>query len=110
MIHRYVLRDKNKNLSKDTLYKLIKEPLVTEKSTAAQQHGQYFFKVSSWANKISIKAAVEHIFGVKVDTVNVSVLKGKERRFRGRIGMRSDVKKAMVRLEKGQKIDFEGGL
>ena len=109
MIHRYVQRDKKQSISEEVLYSLLKEPIVTEKSTLQQEQNQYFFKVESWASKISVKKAIEHIFNVKVQSVNILVLKGKTRRFRGRIGVRSDMKKAMVRLCKGENLNFATG-
>ena len=57
-----------------------------------------------------IKAAVEGLFGVKVLAVNTLVQKGKTKRFKGRPGARSDVKKAFVKLAAGQSIDFTTGL
>ncbi|MBM3631699.1 MAG: 50S ribosomal protein L23 [Alphaproteobacteria bacterium] len=109
MVHRYVIRDRHKNLSQETLYQVIKRPIVTEKSTLGREKGQYFFIVESWATKFFIKTAVEKIFNVKVKSVNTSTLKGKTLRFKGRSGVRSDVKKAMVSLQDGYSIDLEKG-
>ena len=109
MIHRYVVRDRKKNLSEETLYQVIKSPIITEKSTMGRENGQYFFTVESWATKLFIKQAVEKIFNVKVKSTNTVTIKGKTLRFKGRQGVRSDVKKAMICLEKGYSIDLEQG-
>ena len=92
------------------MYDLIRSPVVTEKSTMGSQHNQVTFKVPLDATKPEIKAAVESLFGVQVKGVNTLVAKGKAKRFRGRPGQRSDVKKAMVRLAPGQSIDLSSGL
>ena len=68
------------------------------------------FRVALDATKPQIKAAVEGLFGVKVLAVNTLVQKGKTKRFKGRPGKRSDVKKAFVQLAEGQAIDFTTGL
>jgi len=109
MIHRYVVRDRSKTLSQETLYQVIKNPIITEKSTMGRENGQYFFIVESWANKFFIKEAVEKIFNVKVKSVNTLTLKGKSLRFKGRSGVRSDMKKAMISLKDGHSIDLETG-
>jgi large subunit ribosomal protein L23 len=83
---------------------------VTEKSTAANEHGRYIFRVAMDATKPQIKQAVEGLFGVKVLQVNTLVVKGKTKLFKGRHGRRSDVKKAYVRLAQGQQIDLTTGL
>lgn len=91
-------------------YEVIVSPLLTEKSTQMTQFGHYFFEVSTDATKPEIKGAVERLFGVKVKSVNTSVRKGKTRRFKGREGIQSDKKRAMVCLESGQTIDFSNGV
>jgi large subunit ribosomal protein L23 len=63
--------------------------------------------VAMWANKIQIKKSIEHVFGVEVESVNTLVVKGKCKRFRGRIGQRKDYKKAMVFLKPGHKINVQ---
>jgi large subunit ribosomal protein L23 len=68
------------------------------------------FRVAIDATKPEIKAAIEGLFGVIVDGVNTLVAKGKTKKFRGRPGRRSDVKKAYVKLAPGQSIDFSTGL
>lgn len=91
-------------------YDVIVSPVVTEKSTAATEHGKFLFNVRLDAKKEDIKSAVESLFGVKVTKVNTLIRLGKERRFRNTIGKKSDVKKAIVTLEKGQSIDLSSGV
>ena len=93
-------------LSREAIYQIIRSPLITEKATNISASGQYGFRVAIDATKPEIKAAVEGLFGVKVLGVNTLVQKGKTKRFKGRPGVRSDVKKAFARLQQGQEIDF----
>ncbi|NRG19269.1 50S ribosomal protein L23 [Rhizobiales bacterium] len=88
----------------------IVSPVITEKSTLASEQNKVVFNVSGDATKPQIKAAVEALFGVKVTAVNTLVRKGKVKRFRGRIGQQSDVKKAVVTLKDGDSIDVTTGL
>ena len=97
-------------LSRETMYEIVRAPVITEKATMLSETGQFVFRVSGDANKREIKAAIEGLFGVTVLSVNTLVQKGKAKRFRGRPGMRSDVKKAFVKLAPGQSIDFTTGL
>jgi large subunit ribosomal protein L23 len=91
-------------------YDVIVSPVVTEKSTAATEHGKYLFNVHLDAKKDEIKSAVEALFKVKVTKVNTLVREGKTKRFRNVMGKKSDVKKAVVTLEKGQSIDLSSGV
>ena len=91
-------------------YDVIVSPVITEKATLAAENDAIVFNVAKQATKPEIKAAVEALFSVKVKSVNTLVRKGKVKRFRGRIGRQSDVKKAYVRLEDGQSIDVTTGL
>ncbi len=91
-------------------YDLLRRPVVTEKSTNASENGAVVFEVSMKATKSEIKKAVEELFKVKVKGVNTSVLKGKTKRFKGKLGKRKDIKKAYVRLEEGNTIDVTTGL
>lgn len=91
-------------------YDIIKAPVITEKATMLSEHNQVVFKVAEGATKPEIKAAVEAIFSVKVKAVNTLVVKGKTKRFKGRPGRRSDVKKAIVTLAEGEKIDVTTGI
>lgn len=95
-------------MNKANYYEIIRSPIITEKATNLAEKGKYVFSVSIDATKLQIKKAVEHIFSVKATNVNVLVAKGKEKRFRGRLGRRNDCKKAIVTLEKGQEINFVG--
>jgi large subunit ribosomal protein L23 len=91
-------------------YDIIRRPAVTEKSTLASEFNQIVFDVAIDASKPEIKAAVEALFSVKVKAVNTLVRKGKVKRFRGQLGVRNDVKKAIVTLVDGQSIDISTGL
>jgi large subunit ribosomal protein L23 len=91
-------------------YDIIRRPVITEKATLASESNAVVFEVSPEATKPLIKQAVEALFGVKVKAVNTVVTKGKSKRFRGRAGVRNDVKKAYVTLEEGHSIDVSTGL
>jgi large subunit ribosomal protein L23 len=91
-------------------YDVIVAPIITEKATNASEHNQVTFKVAAHATKPQIKEAVEKLFDVKVKRVNTLVRKGKIRNFRGMRGQLSDVKKAIVTLEEGHRIDVTTGL
>ena len=96
--------------AKPVHYDLIKKPIITEKATMTSEHGGVVFQVAMDATKPQIKEAVEAIFGVKVRAVNTTITKGKHKKFRGRLGERSDKKKAYVMLEAGNTIDVSTGL
>ena len=93
-----------------TAYRTIVRPIVTEKSSAAyQDRSEYTFEVHPDANKISIKQAVEQLFGVKVTGVWTSNQRGKTRRVGKTTGTRANWKKAIVKLREGDTIEiFEG--
>jgi large subunit ribosomal protein L23 len=91
-------------------YDIIRRPVITEKATLASESNAVVFEVSPEATKPLIKEAVESLFGVKVKAVNTVLTKGKNKRFRGRPGVRNDVKKAYVTLEEGYTIDVSTGL
>ena len=95
---------------KTELYDVIRKPIVTEKATLASENGAVAFEVSIDSNKSLIKEAVEALFGVKVKGVNTLITKGKQKRFRGVLGKRKDIKKAYVTLEDGNTIDVTTGL
>ena len=90
------------------LYTVILGPHVSEKSTLlSENNNQYTFKVALNATKPEIREAVEKLFNVAVDELQVLRVKGKTKRTaRGKIRKKSDWKKAYVRLEAGQEIDF----
>ncbi|MBO1360074.1 MULTISPECIES: 50S ribosomal protein L23 [Acetobacter] len=97
-------------MSKEAMFDIVRAPLITEKATALSEKNQMVFKVALSATKPEIKAAVEGLFGVKVLGVNTLVQKGKAKRFKGRPGQRSDIKKAFVQLAEGQSIDLTAKL
>ena len=91
------------------LAKVLLAPIVSEKATmAGEKHNQVLFKVLRDATKLEIKAAVEQMFKVEVEAVNVVNVKGKTKRFGGRVGRRDHVKKAYVSLKAGQELNFSG--
>jgi len=98
-------------MSKDVRhYDVIVAPVITEKATIASENNQVIFKVARTATKPQIKAAVESLFDVKVKAVNTLLRKGKVKAFKGVRGQQSDVKKAIVTLAEGHKIDVTTGL
>jgi large subunit ribosomal protein L23 len=96
-------------MNQQYLSTVIRSPVVSEKSTvAAESSNRIVFKVEKWATKPDIKRAVEVMFNVEVEAVQVANIKGKTKRFGRKIGKRSDWKKAYVRLKPGHDIDFSG--
>jgi large subunit ribosomal protein L23 len=91
-------------------YDVIVSPIITEKATIASENNQVVFKVRRNATKPQIKAAVEKLFDVKVTAVNTLLRKGKNKVFRGVRGVQQDVKKAIVTLADGHRIDVTTGL
>jgi large subunit ribosomal protein L23 len=91
-------------------YDVILSPVITEKATYASERNQVVFNVARKATKPQIKEAVEKLFDVKVRHVNTLIRKGKIKAFRGSVGEQSDVKKAIVTLEEGHRIDVTTGL
>jgi large subunit ribosomal protein L23 len=93
--------------SVDRLYQVILAPIVSEKATfIADKREQVLFKVAPSATKPEVKAAVEMIFKVQVESVQMLIQKGKKKRSGKITGRRSDVKKAFVSLAPGQEINF----
>jgi len=93
------------------VYQVIKRPLVTEKGTKQkEQANQLAFEVDRRANKILVRNAIETIFKVKVVSVRVMNVKGKERRVGRNVGRKADWKKAIVRLAPGENIEFLEGM
>jgi len=84
---------------------IVKALIRTEKSTLFEPGSKYLFLVDVEANKIEIKNAVEHLYKVKVKQVNTLISLGKKKRVRYHLGKTPDVKKAMVTLKDGQKIE-----
>ena len=91
-------------------YDTIIAPVITEKATLLTEQNKVVFQVAKDATKDEIAAAVEELFKVRVVKVNTLITKGKTKRFRGILGQRSDVKKAIVTLQEGQTIDISTGL
>jgi large subunit ribosomal protein L23 len=91
-------------------YDVIRSPIITEKATRLSEQNKVVFRVADDASKDEIAAAVEELFKVKVTKVNTLNVKGKTKRFRGVMGRRSDIKKAIVTLADGQSIDITTGL
>ena len=88
---------------------MVLTPKISEKAIYLAERGIYIFEVPTSANKIEVAKAVESAFKVKVTDVNMVIIKGKIKRYKQILGRRQDVKKAMIKLEKGQKITlFEG--
>ena len=93
------------------VYQVLKRPLITEKGTRQkEQSNQIIFEVDRRANKVMVRNAVESIFKVKVLSVKLMNVKGKERRVGRNLGRRPDWKKAIVRLGKGEAIEFFEGI
>ena len=92
------------------ILEVLRRPLITEKMTTLQAQNKYGFEVSSSANKIQIKQAVEKAFNVKVASVNVMVVPGKQKRLGRRMTLTPDWKKAIVTLKQGHKITFMEGV
>jgi len=96
-----------KKYNPDQLMTIVLAPVVSEKSTfVADRNRQYVFRVADGATKPQIKAAVELMFKIKVDSVTVLNVHGKERRFGRSVGRKRSWKKAYVRLAAGQEINF----
>jgi large subunit ribosomal protein L23 len=95
------------SINKYQLAGVVQAPLISEKSTiAAEKNKQFVFKVQKQATKKQVKSAVEFMFNVEVDSVQVLNVKGKQKRFGRSVGQRSDWKKAYVKLKSGHDIDF----
>ena len=86
---------------------VVRQVLQTEKGARLAKHDQYVLAVAADANKIEIRHAVQTLFGVTVTQVNTSIGHGKWRRLQAQWGRRTDRKKAIVTLAKGQKIDVK---
>lgn len=98
-------QEKTKPILTPELADVIRRPIVTEKAMMGSQDSKVSFVVDNKADKPTIKRAVEALFDVKVKAVNTVNVLGKTKRFKGKLGKRSDVKKAIVTLAEGQMID-----
>lgn len=103
-------RNKALRMTRESMFDIVRAPLITEKATALSERNQVVFRVAMTAAKPEIKVAVETLFGVKVVSVNTLVQKGKTKTVKGRPGRRSDIKKAYVQLAEGQSIDLTAKL
>ena len=97
-------------ISQNKAYQIILNPIVTEKATQLSEYNKVVFAVPINATKLEVKSSVEKIFSVKVETVNTILLKGKTKRFKGILGQRSNLKKAIVTLAPGNTIDLSAGV
>lgn len=96
-------------MNQERMYQVLLAPHVSEKGTLlADEKNQHVFKVATDATKTEVKVAVEELFKVKVDKVRILNSKGKKKSFGGRLGKRSDTRKAYVTLTPGNDIDFTG--
>ncbi len=92
------------------IHKVLVRPTITEKSTILQESGKYTFQVAPRANKVEVKQAVETNFNVTVVDVNITKLRGKRKRYGARFTKQPDVKKAVVTLKPGDRINLIEGL
>jgi large subunit ribosomal protein L23 len=96
-------------MNQERMYQILVSPHVSEKgSLLADENNQHVFKVLPTATKTEVKEAVEGVFKVKVEKVRILNSKGKTKRFGGRLGKRSDMRKAYVTLASDNDIDFTG--
>lgn len=94
----------------NNFYNTIVSPIITEKATKLSENNQYVFKVKIDSNKKEIKQAIEKLFKVKVKNIKTIKTKGKNKVFKGTKGRRSDYKKAVICLNKGENLDYSGGI
>ena len=88
-------------------YDIIFQPVITEKSASIESEGKYVFKVDVRANKTQVKQAIEKIFNVKVEKVNIMNIHPKKKRVGKYEGKSNRYKKAIVKLAKGSTISFD---
>ena len=94
----------------NNLYNTVIAPIITEKATKISEKNQYVFKVKIDSNKKEIKQAIEKLFKVKIKNIKTIKIKGKTKIFKGTKGRRSDYKKAIICLNKGENLDYSGGV
>lgn len=92
------------------IHKVLEKPMITEKSTILQESGKYTFRVAPKANKVQVKEAVEMSFDVTVIDVNITKTHGKRKRYGSRMTKKPDIKKAIVTLAEGDRINLIEGL
>ena len=103
-------KNKLKEVDLNKSYQIIRKPIVTEKATKLSEFNKVVFEVAYKSNKNEIKGAVEKLFSVKVKAVNIINIKGKLKRFKGVLGKKNDIKKAVITLEEGNTIDISAGV
>lgn len=97
---------KTKEFGKSKIaYRVLKEPIISEKGTRLAEEGKYFFKVFDSANKVEIKRAIEDVYRVKVENVNIVNIPRKKKRLGRQEGWKKGYKKAVISLKKGDKIE-----
>ena len=92
------------------IHRVLLKPTITEKSTLLQESGKYTFRVAKQANKVEVKQAIESNFNVTVLDVNITKLKGKQKRYGPRFSKMPDIKKAVITLKSGDRINLVEGL
>ena len=92
------------------IHQVLVKPTVTEKSTILQESGKYTFQVAPRANKVEVKEAVEKNFNVTVMDVNITKIHGKRKRYGPRVSKQPDIKKAVITLKQGDRINIIEGL
>jgi large subunit ribosomal protein L23 len=92
------------------IHQVLLKPTITEKSTLLQESGKYTFEIAPTANKVQVKEAVEKNFNVTVLDVNITKLRGKQKRYGPRVKKMPDTKKAVVTLKQGDRIQLVEGL
>ena len=95
----------SEQIKDERFFNVLRAPHLSEKSVRLQEVNQYVFEVAPGADKAQVKAAVEALFNVKVQSVNLANVRGKTKSFRQRPGSRRGWRKAYVRLHEGQSID-----
>ncbi|MBL4659903.1 MAG: 50S ribosomal protein L23 [Alcanivoracaceae bacterium] len=94
-------------MSLNNIYTTVLSPIISEKSNRiGEESNQYVFQVAVSSNKKEVKAAIEKLFEVKVENVQILNVKGKTKSFKGKQGKRPSWKKAYVKVQQGQLIDF----
>ena len=92
------------------IYQVLLKPTITEKSTLLQESGRYTFQIAPAANKYQVKEAVEKNFNVTVLHVNITKQRGKQKRYGPKVKKMPDIKKAVVTLKPGDRIELVEGL
>jgi large subunit ribosomal protein L23 len=93
-------------MNQERIYTVIRAPRISEKSARMAENSKYVFDVDTTATKAEIKTAVEALFNVTVNAVNVINIAGKRKVFKGRSGRRNGLRKAIVSLQPGQQIEL----